>query len=193
MSRYRDLMMMEKTILGTKVTIRVDSGGEFSCHVAGDHYTGKTLSGVMSQVRTALSKRRVKVAVPATILGVKIYSNAGNGFFNRKFKGVTAKNIVLTGLDPRDGDVQWAYEDGSKKDSGDLVSRTDSTICRRMKPEDIRTYERLYKANSDAEDALWAFVKKWELDFHEPKKLVETAIAEKLDTPEEPTEDGDPR
>lgn len=193
MRGYKREVIKTVTILGEKIEIFVNSEGEFSARAGGEGHRADRLADLLPKLRRSAQKRRVKVAVPATVIGVGLYD--GGPRFNRKYLGIGCKDVLLTGIDPRTDEVTFRNTDGSVLDK-DLYNfhrvHGDLLFCRPMPPEAQQEYTRLYTARQAAKDAMSEFEETWKLNAY---AAVKEAINAAVDDPKEDLveESEDPR
>lgn len=194
MSRFSYGALKTIRVLGQKVEIYVSgSDGEFSARIGPDYFKSHSLKDLEAQLRKAAKRQRITVAIPATMLGGGLVQGSG---YHRKYHHVDGCHVIITGLDPREhrsvtlkhetnGDVQ-SHEQWSIDRHG--------TLCRRMTAADIKHYRELKAAQRKVDSEFESFMKKWKIE--DPVALVQAAISEKADTPDESEaieDDGDPR
>jgi len=175
-------------ILGQKIEITVSTDGIFQAKVHGDLHESPTLAGLLPKLRHSAKKTRIKVAVPATVTGVQLFEGSG---FQKKYLGMGCVDIVLTGIDPRRDKVQYTRADGAK-DERDRFDRNGVSFCKRMPVAEQKRFRVLYDAKRKADNDLYEFEKKWEMDAY---KAVQDALTAAVDDPKEAVEEdeADPR
>lgn len=181
---------LTKTINGQKVEFRVNGDGEFCTIIAGEFIREDSLKAAESKARALTKKAKRKIALPFTIMGAKMYTPGSH--FTRKYLGIGCRDITITGIHAGTGNLLFRYDDDPRQEvHQDTGMGYDTKIVKRMSPEQQEEFRRLYKANSDAHEALSTFQEKFKVKVDE---LVEQAINQSADDPNEPDEtDGDPR
>lgn len=184
-----------ETIDGRKVAIELGADGTFEAQCDGDEWTDKTLEGVIAKVRRDLRKSKVRIAIPATAIGVELHKPQFGHAHSRSATG-KVRHLTITGVHGRSGNILARWEDTGESEQ---ISgwRNEGSICRRLTPDEVKQYAALAKAKKAADDAIEKFEKRISLGGRKDiKEFVEQAIKEKVDDPKEDDEaddDGDPR
>lgn len=182
--------LKKRKINGVTVEIRVDDDGQFQARVAGEWLTADTLKGLEAQLAKTLKRAKIKVAIPATMLGVQKSTHfAARG---SRVSGNGTRDILLVGIHSGNGNL--LIRDDVEGSAVEQVTgfRQGNDIVRRLTKEEAATYTRLQKEKQAAESAAYDFEKRVKVD---AEKLIRAAIAEKTDDPTEPEvdDDEDPR
>lgn len=186
--RYSEDPLKTVQILGQKVEIHVDSDGEFRAKVGLDFLKADTLKALVAKARTAAQKTRVKVSIPATLVGVQEWNGTG---YSRQYKGMTCKRVTLTGINPKSERLNFVYENGTPGTQERFGDRYD--IGKPMTDAEIAEWKRLYKAKVSTADTFHKYEEKWKMK--DPFKIVQDAMAAALDDAHEDdaVDDDDPR
>lgn len=109
--------MVKKKINGVAVDVRVSQDGEFTTLVAGVYLRADTLKDLLTQAKKALRQPKKAVAVPATIMGTKKYTDKYRG--THWAYGLSSRNVVLTGIHGGTGRVVSKDAETGAKLEGD--------------------------------------------------------------------------
>lgn len=181
------------TVNGQKFEIFVSPDGVFSARGAGEWLSDETLKGLLAKIRKSAKRIKIVVAVPVTVLGRQLSTPRYSR--HKWISGHGVQHITLTGIH---GKYECAmYRDDVLPDDRGLTSdlrsgyRDHEQFVRRLTDDEAAEFKRLSLAAEAAKEALHAFVGLRKVD---PDELAKAAIAEKIDTPDDPAEqDEDPR
>jgi hypothetical protein len=191
-SRYRREVFKTVTVWGEKINVSIDSSGFFSARAGIDYLRAASLNELLGQLRKAISKTRIKVAVPATLANVDVYDKPGQSW-RRKVIARTCKRIIMTGINPKNNEIQYVMEDGTKGEQRRRSYSHDGGFMKPMTDDQIAEWERLIGARDKATSDFDKFVERFKMD--DAEKIVRAAIEAKAsEAPEsEEEETGDPR
>lgn len=191
--RFGEDILKTIKVRGRSIEIRVSTDGEFFASAGTDHVRSDRLADLVAKVRRAIQKTKVSVAVPATAMDLQKMTH-GVTRIHEKYVGQTCRRIVVTGIDPRDNDLVWRWENGEKPDKyhDDVRLNHRMEFGKPMTDAQIAEFERLSKAKRVADDAHYKFSEqfRWRELFGAVKEAIDAAV----DAPkEEPEADGDQR
>lgn len=174
-----------ETIDGRRVEIIVEDDGRFVASCDGDEWRDVTYSGVLDKVRRDLRKSRVRIAIPATMVGSELHKpKYGRPHARAATAGV--RHFTITGMHGRTRNVLVKWEDTGESEQ--LRYYGSGNIVRRLTAADVSEFVTLAKERDRANKAYDAFIEKRALGSRRDiSEYVEEAIRQKED---EPTEDG---
>lgn len=188
----REIEVRTETIDGRKVKFTVGSqSGQFKAECDGDEYTGATLDDARRSVVAALRRNRVRIALPATMLGVELSEHPFHRSTNRS-SSTGFRHLTITGIHSRSGNTLVRWDDTGDTEQIRLYRSHD--LVRRLSKSEEQEYKELATAKVKASEALDAFIEarklsgKQDLDDYIKEKIQEK-IDEPKDEPAEETED----
>lgn len=190
---YASVELTTMRVNGVACRVTVDSGGTFRSYAGGRSAKADTLAELETQLKRLTKQRKITVAVPVTILGrswkEEKYQRSG------WVSGKGVQHVTLVGLTVN-GDVKARDDKTGEPLRADAFSRGWSdfkTTVRRLTDAEAEKYTELLTAYEAARTTLHDFIERRKLS-DSLEGLVRDAIAQKIDTPDEPPEESeDPR
>lgn len=191
-SRSHVDVIREIVVNRRRYEINVNSDGEFTAYVAGDHIRHDTLKATMSEIRRRAKKLEVRISIPVTVLG---HGRRIGRRLHRQYIGDVHHGTIIE-YDDDSSEYKIRFDDGGLETFsrwGGRVESDEFTIAKPMSQAEVKEWARLRDTKRKASDRYEEYTRRF--TFKDVHSVVKDAYEAAIDQPNEKSEipDDDPR